>query len=265
MAQRYDRRRAVAYVPAHGDGQAIDAGRLGGARLDVFATVREQSDGVAPRARLGAALQPIADGDASVLLVARLADAAGSAHELVALLDWLEAAAADLLALDVRLDTGSAAGRRTVAALREVERWKHEPPAGRPPRGRPGLSARAPELAERIAAMRDRGHSLQAIADALNQDGVPTQRGGARWRPSSVQAALGYRRPRAPLHGAPPPPPPPAPPADRRPDGPPHPPRGPAASPPPPGAPPRGAPPPPSGAPPQPPRGGRTRRERGSS
>jgi hypothetical protein len=33
--------------------------------------------------------------------------------------------------------------------------------------------------------------TLQAIADALNADGVPTLRGGTQWRPSSVQAAAG--------------------------------------------------------------------------
>jgi hypothetical protein len=37
--------------------------------------------------------------------------------------------------------------------------------------------------------------TLQAIADRLNAEGVPTLRGGKLWRPSSVQVALGYRRP----------------------------------------------------------------------
>ena len=37
--------------------------------------------------------------------------------------------------------------------------------------------------------------TLQAIADVLNAEGVPTLRGGAMWRPSSVQRAAGYRRP----------------------------------------------------------------------
>ena len=51
--------------------------------------------------------------------------------------------------------------------------------------------------------------TLQAIADVLNEEGVPTQRGGAKWRPSSVQSAAGYkRRPRpkgiADLHRKPP-------------------------------------------------------------
>ena len=43
--------------------------------------------------------------------------------------------------------------------------------------------------------MRADGMTLQAIADTLNEEGVPTLRGGAKWRPSSVQTATGYRRP----------------------------------------------------------------------
>jgi hypothetical protein len=39
------------------------------------------------------------------------------------------------------------------------------------------------------------GKTLQAIADELNAQGVPTIRGGAHWRPSSVQAATGYNCP----------------------------------------------------------------------
>jgi hypothetical protein len=49
--------------------------------------------------------------------------------------------------------------------------------------------------------MRAQGMTLQAIADWLNQDGVPTVRGGAKWRHSSFQAAAGYRRVRNPLPG----------------------------------------------------------------
>ena len=59
--------------------------------------------------------------------------------------------------------------------------------------GRPAVSD-SPELVERITTMRASGMTLQAIADALNAQGPPTVRGGAHWRPSSVQAALGYKR-----------------------------------------------------------------------
>jgi hypothetical protein len=61
----------------------------------------------------------------------------------------------------------------------------------------PGSVADNPELRDRIMAMRAAGMTLQAIADELNADGIPTVRGGAKWRPSSVQAAAGYQRPPA--------------------------------------------------------------------
>ncbi|MBV8999909.1 MAG: recombinase family protein [Solirubrobacterales bacterium] len=177
-------------------------------------TVVDTDDGLA------GALEPIAAGQAGTLFVHRLESVAGSFGELIRLLDWLAEAGADLVAADVELDTATAQGRRMVALLREIDRWGREPgpaepPHGHPkrrPRGRPGLAAGAPHVAERIAELRERGLSLQAIADALNADGVPTPRGGAQWRPSSVQSALGYRRPRtrigASAKAKPPPPPP---------------------------------------------------------
>ena len=53
-----------------------------------------------------------------------------------------------------------------------------------------------PSCGARIRALRARGWTFQAIADTLNAEGVPTLRGGAEWRPSSVQSAAGYKRPR---------------------------------------------------------------------
>ena len=183
-------------------------------QLEVTATV-DTDDGLA------GALEPIAAGQAGTLFVHRLESVAGSFGELIRLLDWLSEAGADLVAADVGLDTATAQGRRMVALLREIDRWGREPDRPeRRPRGRPGLAHGAPHVAERIAEMRERGLSLQAIADALNAEGVPTPRGGTQWRPSSVQSALGYRRPRPPAPGVPPPRPP-HPPGHRRPH-PPH-------------------------------------------
>jgi hypothetical protein len=177
-------------------------------------------------------LQRIAAGEARVLELERLGDAAGSLRELTSLFAWLREAGADLAAQDVALDTRTEEGRRMVALLQEVERWGRAPER---PRGRPGLGSRDPELAERIAALRERGLSLNAIASELNRAGIPTPRGGAEWRASSVQSALGYRRPPPPPPGAPPPPPPGAPPPPR------------------PAPPPPDVPPPPPDVPPPPP------------
>jgi hypothetical protein len=156
------------------------------------------------RTELAAALESIAAGGADTLYVERLGAVAGSVGELVSLIDWLSDAGATLLAADVALDTRGDAGARTVALLSEIDRWSREPADQRRPRGRPGLAAGSPALAERIALLRESGLSLLAIAERLNAEGVPTPRGGAMWRPSSVQSALGYRRPRPPAPGAPP-------------------------------------------------------------
>ena len=43
-------------------------------------------------------------------------------------------------------------------------------------------------------AMRDGGMSLRAIAARLNAEEIPTVRGGAEWRASSVSAAAGSKR-----------------------------------------------------------------------
>ena len=131
--------------------------------------------------------------DPDILVVARLREVAGSLAELVRVLDQLGQAGRHLVAEDVGLDTRTPAGRRMAGLLREVERWERERP-----RGRPGIAHLAPHVAERISELREHGLSLHAIAAQLNAEGVPTPRGGTHWRASSVQAALGYRRPKPP-------------------------------------------------------------------
>ena len=109
-------------------------------------------------------------------------------------------------ALDLGVDTSTPAGHEVAATLITLGDWEHERIARRTrsglaevrasgrPAGRPAVADR-PDLVQRITAMRGANMTLQAIADQLNSEGVPTLRGGAMWRPSSVQAALGYRRP----------------------------------------------------------------------
>ena len=178
----------------------------------VDAPWQERTERGAEPGGLARALRRISAGEASVLVLERLGDAAATPGEALALIDWLRSAGAELVALDAGLDTASPAGRGTVQVLRALAHSLSGPRPDRPPRGRPGIASTAPLLAERISTMRSDGMSLRAIARALEADGVPTPRGGAGWRASSVQAALGYRRP-------PPPPPPPPPPGAPQPPG----------------------------------------------
>jgi DNA invertase Pin-like site-specific DNA recombinase len=152
------------------------------------------------------ALQQIAGGEASVLVVARLRDLSSNIANLPPLLRWFEDPVRRLIAVDMQIDTSTEPGRIAAMALAGVGGWERERLSERTRRGleaarsRGGGNGRAavadvPELRERISAMREQGMTLQAIADRLNEEGVPTLRGGAMWRPSSVQRATGYRRP----------------------------------------------------------------------
>src|SRR5689334_15839444 len=45
-------------------------------------------------------------------------------------------------------------------------------------------------VADRVFGLRAEGATLAAIADRLNDEGVPTARGGTRWHPATVRAVL---------------------------------------------------------------------------
>jgi DNA invertase Pin-like site-specific DNA recombinase len=171
----------------------------------------------------------------TALAVARLDALAGSLGELAGVLGWLERAGVPLVSLEPELDTSGRAGRAAAKIAARLLDWdrgmraelareaRATARAGGRPAGPPAV-ADDPELLARIRALRSQGLSLRALADRLNAEGVPTPRGGSRWRASSVQAALGYRRPPPPHpHGGPPlpPHPPPPDPARRRRPGPP--------------------------------------------
>jgi DNA invertase Pin-like site-specific DNA recombinase len=172
------------------------------ARGLALATVVHDAGG-GHRRSLAWALEQIDAGGAELLVVARLRDLASDARDLVPLLRWFVAPERALVALDVALDTSCESGRVAAAAIADLVVRVGDPDVvSRVREGRVGGSTRGraavadvPELSARIATMRSHGMTLQAIADVLNEDGVPTVRGGRLWRPSSVQRATGYLRP----------------------------------------------------------------------
>jgi hypothetical protein len=144
------------------------------------------------RPGLSYALERLAGRETPCLIVAELSQLGRSPAELAGVLRPLREQGVHLVAVDVGLDTAAIGGHIAADALLSIDT------AGNPRGGRPGRPAvdDVPALKAHIVAMRSAGMTLQAIADRLNQEGVPTLRGGREWRPSSVQVAAGYRRPR---------------------------------------------------------------------
>ena len=134
------------------------------------------------------ALERLAAEKPSCLVVADLGRLSGSPVELARVIQTLREREVRLMAVDADLDTETSEGRVAADARMSVGEMAPGTPS------RPSVHD-LPALPNHIVAMRSSGMTLQAIADRLNAEGVPTLRGGKLWRPSSVQVALGYRRP----------------------------------------------------------------------
>ena len=158
------------------------------------------------RPGLSSALERIAAAEATGLVAAKLDRLSRSVVDFGTLLAWFcDEAEATLVALDLGIDTSTPGGRLVANVFASVAEWERDTIAARTRDGlaavraegraisRPAVADR-PELRERIARMRAEGRTLQSIADTLNAESVPTPRGGAEWRPSSVQSAAGYKR-----------------------------------------------------------------------
>jgi DNA invertase Pin-like site-specific DNA recombinase/peptidoglycan hydrolase-like protein with peptidoglycan-binding domain len=174
------------------------------ARLDLKEIIRDEArDRMADRPGLIRALEAIAAGDARGLVIGEGRRMVRSMAELGSLLEWFRDAEAALVAVDLDVDTSTAHGKQSASTLIAIADWERDragsrtrtslasvkDPARTGPKRRYTTGDRA-ALVERINAMRQAGMSLQAIADQLNNEGVPALRGGAKWRPSALQAAL---------------------------------------------------------------------------
>ena len=144
------------------------------------------------------AIERIERGEATRLVTAELRRLCPSIAELGWILEAVDQASGRLVSLDPPLDTGAPVGRAVALALFSVSDWERSRRAEQTSAARAKVAIPGtipPDLRRRIQRLRRAGLTLQGIADLLTDEGVPTVRGGARWRPSSVQAALGYRRP----------------------------------------------------------------------
>jgi peptidoglycan hydrolase-like protein with peptidoglycan-binding domain/DNA invertase Pin-like site-specific DNA recombinase len=214
-----DQTKVLGYVSVEQNGDAEAGGMREQAQLidtlcrqrgwqlvEIVRDVEAAGGGCLKRPGLTYAVDRVTRGEASCIAVAELGRLSNSAAELSRILEWLARSGGRLVVLDVGLDTASEAGRIAANSLLRVGSWERRRVLERTREGLAAARARrsavgqtavedVPGLKQRILDMRSEGMTLQAIADQLNEEGVPTLRGGQLWRPSSVQAALGYRRP----------------------------------------------------------------------
>jgi DNA invertase Pin-like site-specific DNA recombinase len=173
-----------------------------------LALVQVLHDRVSPRQHsldrpgLGHALETISAKQAGGLVVTELSSLSRALPDLGRVLEWLMDRDIRVIAVASRIDTAEQAGRLAIRTIVEVSHWERQRLAERTRAGMraarrkgPASVTDDPRLKDRIAAMRAAGMTLQAIANQLNADGIPTLRGGVMWRPSSVQTAVGYHRP----------------------------------------------------------------------
>jgi DNA invertase Pin-like site-specific DNA recombinase len=132
-------------------------------------------------------------GEAEGIAVARLDRLTYSLADLAELVRDAVDGGYTIVSLQPAVDIASDGGRAVGDVLAEAASWQPRAiaSAGRALTGRPGRPSSTPAaLAERIRTLRAEGMTLQAICDLLNREGVPTPRGGAEWRPTSLRAVL---------------------------------------------------------------------------
>jgi DNA invertase Pin-like site-specific DNA recombinase len=183
---------------------AAECERLGIALLQVVSDREPPRGKGLARPGLEYALRRILGGEAAGLIVGDLSRLTRSSAQLGAILQWFVTRDLRLVSVAEEIDTAEHSGLVAVRTLIGFSNRERERTTARTRRGlevarskssptRPAVTD-DPDLRERIRRMRERDMSLQAIADALNAEGVPTVRGGAKWRPSSLQSVTGYRR-----------------------------------------------------------------------
>jgi predicted site-specific integrase-resolvase len=168
------------------------------------------SAGTLERAGLYRALGQLAAGRADGLVVAKLDRLTRSTVDFGLLLEWFKDAGKTLVLLDLGVDTSTAGGElvaNVIASSRSgsaassasarAPRSRSSGCRASPPAGPPSSTTRRSRPDPRDEAT-DEELTLRQIADRLNAEGVPTMRGAAKWQPSAIQSALGYKRPRKP-------------------------------------------------------------------
>lgn len=155
------------------------------------------------REALAAALAMIEAGGAEALVVAKLDRLSRSILDFSTLMERAASKGWAIVVLDMDFDMTTPTGELMANMLASFAQFERRLISQRT---KDGLAVKRSEGVQlgrrstldertvaRIAKARDAGMSLAAIAQALNDDAIPTGQGGKRWYASSVKAVLDRR------------------------------------------------------------------------
>lgn len=149
------------------------------------------------RPALSSALASLSEGRGSILMVTKLDRLTRSMHVAARVLASAERGGWSVVALDSAVDTTTTQGGALVEVLALFDEMERKLLGEQ--EVRPGLSIRRPtpklgrpstlsaDIVERIVKSRKGGATWAAIADDLNEEGVPTAQGGKQWYPATVR------------------------------------------------------------------------------
>jgi len=205
--------RVIGYVRVSSDEQAMSGAGLEAQRRAIVAECRRRGWQIVrvieeagysakdfKRPGVQEAMRALAAGEANALVVAKLDRLSRSMLDFTAVMAKAQKQSWALVALDCAVDTTTPAGEAMAHVLATFAQFERRLIAERTKAAlavkkaqgvRLGRPASIPDkLAKRIVHMREKGMTLQAICATLNAEQVPTPRGGALWRPTSLRAVL---------------------------------------------------------------------------
>lgn len=151
------------------------------------------------RPALSEALAILKAGEADVLVVSKIDRVSRSVVDFASLLTLAKAEGWSLVALDLDVDTSTPTGELMANIYTSVSQWERRIIGQRTAEAMQAMKARGVRLGrpvtlaqatrDRIAAAREAGQSMQAIADTLNSENVATSRGG-KWHASTIRCTL---------------------------------------------------------------------------
>jgi DNA invertase Pin-like site-specific DNA recombinase len=184
------------------DAQAATIGKAVAARgWDVVANLTDEgrSGSNMNRPALTDALGRLDRGEADVLVVAKLDRLSRSVRDFATLVERAGRNGWSVVALDIDVDTSTPTGELMANIYGSVAQWERRIIGQRTSEAMQAMKARgvrlgrpvelADDVRHRIAAERTGGRSLRAIAHDLNDEAVPTARGG-KWHASTVRAVV---------------------------------------------------------------------------